>query len=178
MRVFLEAINDFFGSIVGFSDMLWDFPKNLEWYASIPILGNIPFAIILLIGMGIYFTCKTRNVQFRFFKHGIRALMEKKEGETGVSQLASFLLSTAERVGPGNIMGVTGAVTVGGPGALFWMWIAALFGMASSFVEATLSQIFKEKDGEDYVGGLPFYAQKIFGNRHWLGIAISISFII
>ena len=61
---------------------------------------------------------------------------------------------------------------------MFWMWTAALFGMASSFVESTLAQIFKEQDGKDYVGGLPFYAQKIFGNRKWLGVIISVAFII
>ena len=143
MKVLFEAVNDFFGSIVGFSDLLWDFPKNLKWYANIPILGQIPFAIFLLIGMGIYFTIRTRGVQFRFFKHGLHALLDKKNGDVGVSQLASFMLSTAERVGPGNIMGVTGAISIGGPGAVFWMWIAALFGMASSFIEATLAQIFK-----------------------------------
>ena len=106
MKVLFEAVNDFFGSIVGFSDLLWDFPKNFEWYANIPVLGQIPFAIFLLIGMGIYFTIKTKGVQFRFFKHGLRALLDKKNGDVGVSQLASFMLSTAERVGPGNIMGV------------------------------------------------------------------------
>lgn len=177
MKVLFEAVNDFFGSIVGFSDLLWDFPKNFEWYANIPIIGQVPFAIVLLIGMGIYFTIRTKAVQFRFFKHGIRALLDKHDGDVGVSQLASFMLSTAERVGPGNIMGVTGAISIGGPGAVFWMWVAALFGMASSFIEATLAQIFKERDGKEYVGGLPFYAQKIFGNKRWLGIAISISFI-
>ena len=178
MKLLFEAVNDFFGSIVGFSDLLWDFPKNFEWYANIPVLGQVPFAIFLLIGMGIYFTIRTKGVQFRFFKHGIRALLDKHNGDVGVSQLASFMLSTAERVGPGNIMGVTGAISIGGPGAVFWMWVAALFGMASSFIEATLAQIFKERDGKEYVGGLPFYAQKIFGNRRWLGIAISISFIL
>lgn len=178
MRIFLEGVNEFFASIVSFSDLLWIFPQNFEWYSNIPVLGQIPFAIILLVGMGIFFTIKTGAVQFRFFKAGIRSLMTKKEGDIGVSQLASFMLSTAERVGPGNIMGVTGAISLGGPGALFWMWIAALFGMASSFVESTLAQIFKEQAGKDYVGGLPFYAQKIFGNRKWLGVVISVAFII
>ena len=178
MKAMLNVINSFFGSIVSFSDLLWVFPRNFEWYASIPVIGEVPFAILLLVGMGIYFTIRSKGVQFRYLKKAVHILTAKKEGDIGVSQLAGFMLSTAERVGPGNIMGVTGAISVGGPGALFWMWVAALFGRASSFVESTLAQIFKEKNGDEYVGGLPFYAQKIFGNRRWLGVAVSISFII
>lgn len=116
-----------------------------EWYASIPVVGNFPFAIILLVGMGIYFTVRTRGVQFRFFKAGIKTPTQKKKGDVGVSPLASFLLSTAMRVGPGNLTGVTGAVAVGGPGAISWMWISEIFGMASSFIESTLSQILRRR---------------------------------
>jgi AGCS family alanine or glycine:cation symporter len=87
------------------------------------------------------------------------------------------MLSSAMRVGPGNIMGVTGAVSVGGPGALFWMWTAATFGMATGFVEATLAQLFKEKKRDEYVGGLPFYGMKILGNRRWIGVSLSVLFV-
>ncbi|MEF9922702.1 MAG: amino acid carrier protein [Anaerovoracaceae bacterium] len=173
----LESIDAFFANIVPIGDMLWIFPQNFEWYANIPILGDIPFAILLLVGMGIFFTCKTKAVQFRFFKNGLKVLTKKKRDDTGVSPLAAFLLSTAMRVGPGNIVGVTGAISIGGPGALFWMWVSALFGMASSFIEATLAQIFKEKDGNEFVGGLPYYGQKLLGNRHWIGTTLSVLFI-
>ena len=114
---------------------------------------------------GNLFFHKTKFVQFRYFKRGIQVLTKKKKDTTGVSPLAAFMLSAAMRVGPGNIIGVTGAISLGGPGAMFWMWISALLGMASSFVEATLAQIFKEKDGDEYVGGLPYYGQKLAGNK-------------
>lgn len=173
----LEQIDAFFANIVPIGDMLWIFPMNLSWYASIPILGEMPFAVLLLVGIGILFTCRTKGVQFRFFKRGIQVLAKKKQGDVGVSPLAAFMLSTAMRVGPGNIVGVTGAISLGGPGALFWMWVSATFGMASSFVEATLAQIFKERDGSEYVGGLPYYGQKLAGERKWLGWTLSILFI-
>lgn len=73
-------------------------------------------------------------------------LHSKAATKTGISALAAFLLSTAMRVGPGNILGVTGAISIGGPGALFWMWLSAFFGMSTAFAESTLSQIFKEKE--------------------------------
>ena len=147
----LKIINAFFANIVPIGDILWTFPQNFSWYANIPIIGSIPFAIYLLLGMGVYFSIRTKFVQFRYFKRGIQVLTKKKKDTTGVSPLAAFMLSAAMRVGPGNIIGVTGAISLGGPGAMFWMWISALLGMASSFVEATLAQIFKEKDGKTNV---------------------------
>ena len=84
-------------------------------------------------------------MQVTYFKKGIRTMTEKRVVETGISPLASFFLSSAMRVGPGNIPGVTGAIAVGGPGALFWMWISAFFGMAVAYMEGVLAQIFKEK---------------------------------
>ena len=68
------------------------------------------------------------------------------------------------RAGPGNIVGITGAISVGGPGALFWMWVAAFFGMATAFMESTLAQLFKEKKHDEFVGGLPFYGRRILGD--------------
>ncbi len=177
MNSILQAINDFYANIVPLGDAMWGFPTNFEWYTKIPVLGNFTFAVLLLLGMGVFFSVKFNFVQFRFFKRGLKSLMKKKRDETGVTPLAAFMLSTAMRVGPGNIIGVTGAISVGGPGALFWMWVSALLGMASSFVESTLAQIFKEKDGEEFVGGLPYYGQKLLGNRRWVGIALSIMFI-
>ena len=98
--------------------------------------------------------------------------------KNGVSSLTAFLLSTAMRVGPGNILGVTGTISIGGPGALFWMWISAFFGMATSFVESTLSQIFKEKREDGYVGGMPFYGRKLLGDAAWAGVALSLLYIV
>ena len=88
-------------------------------------------------------------------------MTEKRVVETGISPLASFFLSSAMRVGPGNILGVTGAIAVGGPGALFWMWISAFFGMAVAYMEGVLAQIFKEKKDDEFVGGLPSGKQSL-----------------
>ena len=82
------------------------------------------------------------------------------------------------RVGPGNIIGVTGAIAAGGPGALFWMWISAFFGMATAYTESTLAQIFKEKRGSEFVGGLPFYARRLCGNSAGVGVALSLVYIL
>lgn len=100
----LKIINAFFANIVPIGDILWTFPQNFSWYANIPIIGSIPFAIYLLLGMGIYFSIRTKFVQFRYFKRGIQVLTKKKKDTTGVSPLAAFMLSAAMRVGPGNIM--------------------------------------------------------------------------
>ncbi|KUO74952.1 MAG: amidophosphoribosyltransferase [Clostridia bacterium BRH_c25] len=178
MNGIFEAINNFFQFIVPIADFMWDFPTNFEWYANIPILGKFTFAILLLVGSGIYLTFKTGFVQCTKFKKGIEVLVRKRTIETGVSPLAAFLLSSAMRVGPGNIMGVTGAISVGGPGAVFWMWVSAFFGMATAFSEAVLAQIFKEKEGNEFVGGLPFYGKKIYGDKRWAGILLSWIFIV
>ena len=178
MEVFFNSVNKVFDFIVPVADFLWDFPTNFQWYANIPILGKFSLALLLLLGSGIYFTYKTGFVQCKRFKTGFKILKEKKSSETGISPMASLLLSSAMRIGPGNIMGVTGAVSVGGPGAIFWMWVSAFFGMATAFVESTLAQIFKEKKNDEYIGGMPYYGQKIFGNKRWVGIFLSIIFII
>ena len=178
MNELFGSINKFFEFIVPIADFLWDFPTNYAWYANIPILGKFTFAILLLVGSGIYLTFKTGFVQCTRFSKGVRILMEKKASDTGVSPLAAFLLSSAMRVGPGNIMGVTGAISVGGPGAVFWMWVSAFFGMATAFAEAVLAQIFKEKEGGEFVGGLPFYGKKIYGDKRWVGVLLSWIFII
>ena len=176
-RVF-EAINGVFSFIGPLSDFLWDFPTNFDWYSSIPILGNISFAIILLLGSGIFFSFRIGFMQVTYFKKGIRTMTEKRVVETGISPLASFFLSSAMRVGPGNILGVTGAIAVGGPGALFWMWISAFFGMAVAYMEGVLAQIFKEKKDDEFVGGLPFYGRKLLGNKVWIGVFLSVLYIL
>ncbi len=160
------------------ADLVWGFPTNLEWYARLPMIGELPLVIILLVGTGIYFTFKLRFVQLRYFRYGLDILVKSQKEEQGISPLASFLLSTAMRVGPGNILGVTGAVSTGGPGALFWMWISAFFGMATAFVESTLSQIYKEKQGAEYVGGLPCYGRKLLGGAAAVSCVLSFLYIV
>ncbi|MDD6202058.1 MAG: amino acid carrier protein [Lachnospiraceae bacterium] len=178
MEHIFEAINQFFRFVIPVSDFFWDFPTNFSWYANIPILGNFSLAIILLVGSGIFFTFKTGFIQITHFTKGVRLLTKKKQEKTGISSLAAFFLSSAMRVGPGNILGVTGAISVGGPGALFWMWLSAFFGMSTAYSEAVLAQIFKVKKGDEFVGGLPFYGKKLLGNKLFAGIALSVMYII
>lgn len=178
MKAIFEAINGIFSFIGPLSDFLWDFPTNFEWYANIPLLGDLSLAIIILVGSGLFFSFRLGFVQVTHFKKGIKTLVEKKNVETGISPLASFFLSTAMRVGPGNIIGVTGAIAVGGPGALFWMWVSAFFGMATAYMEAALAQIFKEEKGDEFVGGLSFYGRRLLGNKVWIGILLSVLYIL
>ncbi len=178
MQALFDAINSICGKIQVVSDLFWDFPTNFEWYANIPILGNFSLAIILLIGSGIFFTCQLRFIQVRKFKHGIDILRNTKAKQTGISPMAAFLLSTAMRVGPGNILGVTGAIAVGGPGALFWMWVSAFFGMATAYTESTLAQIFKEKKDDEYIGGLAFYGRRLLKGSAVVGVFLSVLYIV
>lgn len=178
MEAIIRFINNCFAFFGPLSDFLWEFPTNFDWYAAIPVLGSLPFAIILLVGSGIYFSFRLGFIQVTGFKKGIKILTDKRTVHTGISPLAAFFLSTAMRVGPGNIIGVTGAIAVGGPGALFWMWVSAFFGMATAYMEAVLAQIFKEKKEDEYIGGLPFYGRKLLGNKVWIGVALSILYIL
>ena len=178
MQALFDIINAICGKIQVISDLFWDFPTNLDWYANIPILGNFSLAVILLIGSGIYFTCRLNFIQVRKFAESIRILKNSKATETGISPLAAFFLSTAMRVGPGNILGVTGAISIGGPGALFWMWASAFFGMATAYTESTLAQIFKEKKDKEYLGGLAFYGKRLLKGSAAVGVALSVIYII
>lgn len=178
MEQLFEDINNVFRFVTPVSDFFWDFPTNFSWYKNIPVIGNFSLAIILLVGSGIFFTIRTGFIQVTHFLKGLKILTQKKQEETGISSLAAFFLSSAMRVGPGNILGVTGAIAVGGPGALFWMWISAFFGMATAYAEAVLAQIFKEKKKDEFVGGLPFYGKKLLGNKMWAGVALSLMYII
>ena len=178
MQEIFESINKVFSFVGPLSDFLWDFPTNFEWYRNIPLLGNFSFAIILLLGSGMYFSFRLGFIQVTGFKKGIQIMTRKRSVETGISPLAAFLLSSAMRVGPGNILGVTGAIAVGGPGAIFWMWVSAFFGMAVAYMEAVLAQIFKEKKEDEFVGGLPFYGRKLLGNKVWIGVFLSVLYIL
>lgn len=177
MEKLLEFVNRFCDGLAPITDAIWDFPTNMSWYASIPLLGQLSFPVLLLLGAGIYFTVKTGFIQGMSPIRIIRMMMSKQPSKTGVSALGAFMLGLAMRAGPGNIVGITGAITVGGPGAMFWMWIAAFFGMATAFMESTLAQIFKEKKGDEFVGGLPFYGKHILGNKRFVGVFLSVVFI-
>ena len=129
--------------------------------------------IALLLIIGVYFSFKTKFVQFRYIKEMFRLLGDnsnKKEGS--VSSFQAFCISTASRVGTGNIAGVAIAIALGGPGAVFWMWLIALIGSASSFIESTLAQIYKVKDKDSFRGGPAYYMEKGLKKR-WLGVAFA-----
>ena len=129
--------------------------------------------IALLLGLGLYFTIRTKFVQVRLFREMFRVITEKKDGESGVSAFQAFTISTASRVGTGNITGVALAVAIGGPGAVFWMWMVAIIGMATAFIESTLAQVYKVRDGEQFRGGPAYYMEKALGNRK-LGVIFAI----
>ena len=130
-----------------------------------------------LILLGLYFTFKTNFVQFRYIKEMFRLLTDgatSKKEKGSVSSFQAFCISTASRVGTGNLAGIAIAISVGGPGAIFWMWLIALIGSASSFVESTLAQIYKQSDGKGtYIGGPAYYMEKAL-NMKWMGVIFSI----
>lgn len=129
--------------------------------------------IALLLGLGLYFTIRTKFVQVRLFGEMFRVITEKKDGDSGVSAFQAFTISTASRVGTGNITGVALAIAIGGPGAVFWMWVVAIIGMATAFIESTLAQVYKVRDGEQFRGGPAYYMEKALGTRK-LGIVFAI----
>jgi alanine or glycine:cation symporter, AGCS family len=132
--------------------------------------------IILCMGAGIYFSLVTRFLQVRYFREMIRLLFSSKASTKGVSSFQAFTIAIAGRVGTGNIAGVATAIAMGGPGAIFWMWMIAFLGSASAFIEATLGQIYKEvKDGQ-YRGGPAFYIEKGLGIK-WYAVVFAIATI-
>ncbi len=134
--------------------------------------------IIVLIGLGLWFTIKTNFVQFKNFPEMFRVLFDKRTvsaaGKKGTSSFQAFAISAASRVGTGNLAGVATAVAMGGPGAIFWMWVLALVGSASAFVESTLAQVYKVPDERQYHGGPAYYIEKGLKKR-WLGIVFAIT---
>ena len=132
--------------------------------------------IFLLVAAGIYFSIRTKFVQFRLIGDAIKALKEKAEKNDNGKSVSSFqalMISTASRVGTGNIAGIATAIVAGGPGAVFWMWVMAIVGGASAFVESTLAQVYKVKDGKEFRGGPSYYIERALGKR-WLGVLFSI----
>ena len=122
--------------------------------------------IIILLAGGFYFTVRTRCVQFRFLGESIKVVLEKPDKEGSVSSFQALMVSTASRVGTGNIVGVASAICLGGYGAVFWMWVIAIVGGASAYVESTLAQIYKRRhpDGTSY-GGPAYYIEAALHNR-------------
>lgn len=130
--------------------------------------------IIMLVACGIYFTFKSKFVQFRMLKEMVRVLMEGKAGsKDDVSPFQAFCIGMAARVGTGNITGIAIAIALGGPGAVFWMWIISIISSASSFVESTLAQVYKVKDKNGFRGGPSYYMEKGL-NKRWMGVLFSI----
>ena len=107
---------------------------------------GIPLLVILLIPTGIYFTVRTRFMPIRKLPQMVRALGEKKDDKSNLSTFQTLIVSTATRVGMGNLVGVVAAVSVGGAGAVFWMWVSAFLGASTAYVEGTLAQLHKKKD--------------------------------
>lgn len=145
--------------ISGANDILWSY-----------------ILIIMLLGCAIWFSIKTRFVQFRMMGEMIRLLGDstgKHDGEKHISSFQAFAVSLASRVGTGNLAGVATAIAVGGPGAVFWMWVIALVGASSAFVESTLAQLYKSKGKDSFVGGPAYYMKKGLG-LEWMGILFAI----
>ena len=138
---------------------------------TIPLPGGgslgISLLVILLIPTGVYFTIRTKFLPIRLFPDMVRALLAKKEHKDSLSTFQTLIVSTATRVGMGNLVGVVAAVSAGGAGAVFWMWVTALIGSSTAFIEATLAQLHKEKDPlyGGYRGGPAYYIHHYFEDK-------------
>ena len=146
----MDFINNFINAVSGILYQPWCVP------------------LILLAG-GIILTVRSKFIQVRLIKESFKVILEKPSTENGISSFGALMVSTASRVGTGNIIGVATAICAGGAGAVFWMWVTAIIGGASAFVESTLAQIYKKRneDGTSY-GGPAFYMRDALKQR-WLG---------
>ena len=135
----------------------------------LPVGGSIGISLLILflVPAAVYFTIRMRFMQLRLFPDMVRALTEQKSGENGLSPFQTLIVSTATRVGMGNLVGVVAAISAGGAGAVFWMWIMAVLGSATAFIEATLAQLYKEKDPlyGGYRGGPAYYIHRFFERK-------------
>ena len=131
--------------------------------------------VYLLVGVGIYFTFRLGFIQIRHFGHMFSVLKNsRKDDSAGISSFQALCTSLAARVGTGNMAGVAVALTAGGPGAIFWMWVTAMLGMATSYAESTLAQLYKTRDKDgNYRGGPAYYMEKGLGMR-WMGVLFSV----
>ncbi|MGY2747618.1 alanine/glycine:cation symporter family protein [Arthrobacter sp. UYCu723] len=119
-----------------------------------------PVLVVMLLGAGLFFTVSTRFVQVRHALEMVRLTFESKSSASGISSFQSLALSLGDKIGVGNIAGVATAIAYGGPGAVFWMWVTGFLGMATSFIETTLAQVYKSKQDGEYRGGTPYYIEK------------------
>lgn len=137
--------------------------------------------IAVLLGCAAWFTWKTRFVQFRMFGEMVRLLGDSggkgKDGEKHISSFQAYIISIAGRVGTGNLAGVATAIAIGGPGAVFWMWVIALFGAASAFVESTLAQLYKVRGKDSFIGGPAYYMQQGL-KKPWMGALFAVLLIL
>ncbi len=133
--------------------------------------------LFLIVG-GLVFTILTKGVQFRLFGESIKVISEKPKDKNSVSSFGALMVSTASRVGTGNIVGVSTAICLGGPGAIFWMWIVAILGGASAFIESTLAQIYKKKNADGTSYGGPSYYMETGLKQRWLGIVFAVIIIL
>jgi AGCS family alanine or glycine:cation symporter len=136
-----------------------------------------PWVPIFLVAAGLYFTFRTGLIQFRLFGESIRVVSEKPKDKDGISSFGALMVSTASRVGTGNIIGVSAAICVGGYGAVFWMWITAILGGASAFIESTLAQIYKKRNNDGTSFGGPAYYIEGGLKQRWLGIIFALVLI-
>ncbi|MEN3278335.1 MAG: alanine or glycine:cation symporter, family [Massilia sp.] len=136
-----------------------------------------PALIAMCLGVGLYFSLRSRFLQVRHAKEMIRLMFEGKSSEQGVSSFQALSMTLAGRVGTGNIAGVATAITFGGPGAVFWMWMMAFLGASSAFVESTLGQVYKEQLNKEYRGGPAFYIEKGLGMK-WYAITFALATIL
>ena len=153
----MELLNNW---INGVNDILWSY-----------------ILIIMLLGCAVWFTIKSRFVQFRMIGEMIRLLGDSagkgEKGEKHISSFQAFAVSLASRVGTGNLAGVATAVAIGGPGSVLWMWLIALLGSSSAFVESTLAQLYKEKGKDSFIGGPAYYMLHGLGLR-WMGVLFAV----
>ncbi len=147
------------------------------------IIGKIntvlyfPILVVLLIAVGLYFTIRTGFIQVSLLKEAFKVIKEKPKDESDVSSFQALMISTASRVGTGNIVGVSSAICLGGYGAVFWMWLVAIIGSASAFAESTLAQIYKKKGKHSSYGGPSYYIEEGLKSRK-LGVVFSIALIV
>ena len=147
------------------------------------IIGKIntvlyfPILVVLLIAVGLYFTIRTGFIQVSLLKEAFKVIKEKPKNESDVSSFQALMISTASRVGTGNIVGVSSAICLGGYGAVFWMWLVAIIGSASAFAESTLAQIYKKKGKHSSYGGPSYYIEEGLKSRK-LGVVFSIALIV
>ncbi|WP_016931799.1 alanine/glycine:cation symporter family protein [Rhodococcus sp. R1101] len=151
-------------------DSAVDFVTDINdtfWYA----------VIALLVGSGLYYTVRSRFIQIRLVPDMLRSVVEKPttmpDGTKGISPFRAFSVSAASRVGTGNVAGVAIAISLGGPGAVFWMWVMATIGAATAFLESTLAQLYKVRDKDSFRGGPAYYMQYGLGKR-WMGMIFAV----